>query len=35
VKVWDIATGHETLNLTGHMLGVMNVAFSPDGPSAT
>ena len=31
VKVWDAATGQETLTLKGHTSGVMSVAFSPDG----
>ena len=30
VKVWDAATGQETLTLKGHT-GVFSVAFSPDG----
>jgi energy-coupling factor transporter ATP-binding protein EcfA2 len=31
LKVWDAATGQETLTLTGHTAGVSSVAFSPDG----
>ena len=31
VKVWDAATGSETLTLKGHTGGVFSVAFSPDG----
>ena len=31
VKVWDAATGQETLTLKGHTGGVTSVAFSPDG----
>ena len=31
VKVWDAATGQETLTLKGHTAGVSSVAFSPDG----
>jgi WD40 repeat protein/serine/threonine protein kinase len=31
VRVWDVATGRETLTLTGHTSGVSSVAFSPDG----
>ena len=31
VKVWDAATGQETLTLKGHTDGVASVAFSPDG----
>jgi WD40 repeat protein len=31
LKVWDAATGQETLTLTGHMGEVTSVAFSPDG----
>jgi WD40 repeat protein len=31
VKVWDVATGQETLTLKGHTSGVLSVAFSPDG----
>ncbi len=31
VKVWDAATGQETLTLKGHTSGVTSVAFSPDG----
>ena len=31
VKVWDAATGQETLTLKGHTGGVSSVAFSPDG----
>ena len=31
VKLWELATGRETLNLPGHSLDVYNVAFSPDG----
>lgn len=31
VKVWDAATGQETLTLTGHTRPVCSVAFSPDG----
>jgi WD40 repeat protein len=31
VKVWDTATGQETLTLKGHVGPVWGVAFSPDG----
>ena len=31
VKVWDAATGQETLTLKGHTGSVTSVAFSPDG----
>ncbi len=31
VKVWDAATGQETLTLKGHTGDVWSVAFSPDG----
>ena len=31
VKVWDAATGQETLTLKGHTGSVNSVAFSPDG----
>ena len=31
MKVWDAATGQETLTLKGHTGWVMSVAFSPDG----
>ena len=31
VKVWDAATGQESLTLTGHTSWVDSVAFSPDG----
>ena len=31
MKVWDAATGQETLTLKGHTGGVTSVAFSPDG----
>ena len=31
VKVWDAATGQETLALKGHSNGVSSVSFSPDG----
>ena len=31
VKVWDAATGQETLTLKGHTGAVTSVAFSPDG----
>ena len=31
VKVWDAATGQETLTLKGHTGAVLGVAFSPDG----
>jgi WD40 repeat protein len=31
VKVWDAATGQESLTLTGHTDRVWSVAFSPDG----
>jgi len=31
VKVWDAATGQETLTLKGHISQVNSVAFSPDG----
>ena len=31
VKVWDAATGQETLTLKGHTDAVTSVAFSPDG----
>ena len=30
-KVWDLATGQETLTLKGHTAKVWSVAFSPDG----
>src|SRR5262249_28114579 len=31
VKVWDAATGKETLSIKGHIHWVYGVAFSPDG----
>jgi ABC-type transport system involved in cytochrome bd biosynthesis fused ATPase/permease subunit len=31
VRVWDAATGKESLTLKGHRGAVMSVAFSPDG----
>ena len=31
LKVWDAATGQETLTLKGHTDAVRSVAFSPDG----
>ena len=31
VKLWDAATGQETLTLKGHTGQVWSVAFSPDG----
>jgi WD40 repeat protein len=31
VKVWDMATGQQTLTLKGHTGGISSVAFSPDG----
>jgi WD40 repeat protein len=31
IKVWDTATGRETLTLTGHTGHITNLAFSPDG----
>jgi WD40 repeat protein/sterol desaturase/sphingolipid hydroxylase (fatty acid hydroxylase superfamily) len=31
VKVWDAATGHETMTCTGHTRPVCGVALSPDG----
>jgi len=31
IKVWDAATGQETLTLTGHSGPVASVSFSPDG----
>ena len=31
MKVWDAATGQETLTLKGHTDSVTSVAFSPDG----
>jgi WD40 repeat protein len=31
VKVWDVATGQETLTLKGHTVRVSGLAFSPDG----
>ena len=31
VKVWDAATGQQTLTLKGHTSFVTGVAFSPDG----
>ena len=31
LKVWDAATGQETLTLKGHTSAVMGLAFSPDG----
>jgi WD40 repeat protein len=33
VRVWDLATGQETLNLRGHTRPVSCVAYSPDGQS--
>ena len=31
VKVWDLASGQETLTLKGHTDSVTGLAFSPDG----
>ncbi len=31
VKIWDLATGQETLTLKGPALGIPSVAFNPDG----
>jgi WD40 repeat protein/serine/threonine protein kinase len=31
IKLWDVATGRETLTLRGHQLPIRGVAFSPDG----
>jgi WD40 repeat protein len=31
VRVWDAATGQETLSLKGHTDAVLSVAYSPDG----
>src|SRR5262249_26167917 len=31
MKLWDVATGRETLTLRGHTVGINNVAYSPDG----
>jgi WD40 repeat protein len=31
VKLWDLASGREKFALAGHSLGVLSVAFSPDG----
>ena len=31
MKVWDVATGQETLTLRGHTDQALGVAFSPDG----
>jgi WD40 repeat protein len=31
VKIWDLASGRERFALAGHPLGVLSVAFSPDG----
>ena len=31
VKLWDVASGQETLTLKGHKAWVFNVTFSPDG----
>ena len=31
MKLWDAATGQETLTLKGHTDSVSSVAFSPDG----
>jgi WD40 repeat protein len=31
VKVWDVATGQETLTLKGHTGSVTSVVFSPEG----
>jgi WD40 repeat protein len=31
VKVWDVQTGQEVLDLQGHTARVNSVAFSPDG----
>ena len=35
VKLWDAATGQETLTLKGHTSGVFSVAFSSDGKRIT
>ena len=35
VKLWDAATGQETLSLKGHLDDVLSVAFSPDGKRLT
>jgi WD40 repeat protein/uncharacterized caspase-like protein len=32
IKVWDVATGQDRLELLGHTAAVKSVAFSPDGP---
>jgi WD40 repeat protein len=31
VRIWDVATGQETLRLTGHIRQVTGLAFTPDG----
>ena len=31
LKLWDVSTGMETLNMQGHTMGVCGVAFRPDG----
>ena len=31
VRVWDIASGQETLTLKGHTDEITDLAFSPDG----
>ena len=31
MRIWDLATGQETLTLKGHTAYVKDVAFSPDG----
>src|SRR5260370_4230587 len=35
VKLWEVATGRETLTLRGHRGDVVAVAFSPDGRQLT
>ncbi len=31
LKLWDVTTGNEPVNLTGHVHGITSLAFSPDG----